>query len=160
MIFDLLTVQVFIEEKSAAIHSKYLSACSFDNHPCCCKPLIGFIGDESSICPSCGNITDVSGGAPQVPNFSGETGLIVLVKPGIGEQQAFIIYIFLIGHGYFLFTPVSGSIGPGDLLTTSESPGHAMKVHNHSMAQGAIIGKAMTSLDQGQGLVLVLVSLQ
>jgi hypothetical protein len=29
-----------------------------------------------------------------------------------------------------------------------------------SWAQGAVIGKAMTSLESGQGLVLVLVSLQ
>ncbi len=70
MIFDLLTVKVFIEEKSAAIHSKDLSACSFDNHPCCCKPLVGFIGDESGICPSCGNITKVGGGASQSANLS------------------------------------------------------------------------------------------
>lgn len=51
-------------------------------------------------------------------------------------------------------------IEPGDLLTTSGIPGHAMKVINHERAQGAIVGKAMTSLHEGQGLVLVLVSLQ
>ncbi len=51
-------------------------------------------------------------------------------------------------------------IEPGDLLTTAGEPGHAMKVVDHDAAQGAIIGKAMTSLDSGRGLVLVLVSLQ
>lgn len=51
-------------------------------------------------------------------------------------------------------------IQPGNLLTTSHIPGHAMKVTNHSKAQGAIIGKAMTELKSGRGLVLVLVSLQ
>jgi hypothetical protein len=51
-------------------------------------------------------------------------------------------------------------IAPGDLLTTSDTPGHAMKVTDHSAAQGAILGKAMTSLEEGRGLVLVLVSLQ
>jgi hypothetical protein len=35
-----------------------------------------------------------------------------------------------------------------------------MKVVDHAAAQGAIIGKAMTSLKEGTGLVLVLVSLQ
>jgi hypothetical protein len=39
-------------------------------------------------------------------------------------------------------------------------PGYAMKVTNHSEALGAIVGKAMSSLDEGKGLVLVLVSLQ
>ena len=49
---------------------------------------------------------------------------------------------------------------PGDLLTTSDTPGHAMKVADRDKAQGAIIGKAMTSLKSGRGLVLVLVTLQ
>jgi hypothetical protein len=53
-----------------------------------------------------------------------------------------------------------GSIEAGDLLTTSATAGHAMKVSDHRRAQGAIIGKALTALDEGTGLVLVLVSLQ
>ncbi len=51
-------------------------------------------------------------------------------------------------------------IKPGDLLTSAAVPGHAMKVINHTKAQGAIIGKAMTELKSGKGLVLVLVTLQ
>jgi hypothetical protein len=35
-----------------------------------------------------------------------------------------------------------------------------MKVKSPRKAQGAIIGKAMSSLEHGRGLVLVLVSLQ
>jgi len=35
-----------------------------------------------------------------------------------------------------------------------------MRVRNYAKAQGAIIGKAMTGLKSGRGLVLVLVSLQ
>jgi hypothetical protein len=46
------------------------------------------------------------------------------------------------------------------LLTTSSTPGHAMKVTDHARAQGAILGKAMSSLAEGKGMVLVLVSLQ
>lgn len=53
-----------------------------------------------------------------------------------------------------------GLIEPGDLLTTSDIPGHAMKVTDHVRAQGAVLGKAMSSLADGKGLVLVLVSLQ
>ena len=52
-------------------------------------------------------------------------------------------------------------ITPGDLLTTSPKPGHAMKVLDYGQAQGAVIGKAMSALAQGEeGMVLVLVSLQ
>lgn len=35
-----------------------------------------------------------------------------------------------------------------------------MKVTDHARAPGAIIGKAMSALSEGQGLVLILVSLQ
>jgi hypothetical protein len=35
-----------------------------------------------------------------------------------------------------------------------------MKVTDHERANGAILGKAMTSLDEGTGLILVLVNLQ
>ena len=55
----------------------------------------------------------------------------------------------------------SGSIRPGDLLTTSAKPGHAMRVgHDADVPRGAILGKAMTGLEGGTGLVLVLVNLQ
>jgi hypothetical protein len=54
----------------------------------------------------------------------------------------------------------NGAIEPGDLLTTSAMPGHASKVTDHDRAQGAVVGKAMSSLDEGRGLVLVLVNLQ
>lgn len=53
------------------------------------------------------------------------------------------------------------AVEPGDLLTTADRPGHAMKVEDHARATGATIGKAMTSLEKGRtGLVLVLVNLQ
>jgi hypothetical protein len=46
------------------------------------------------------------------------------------------------------------------MLTTSSTPGHAMKVSDHARAAGAILGKAMTGLSEGKGMVLVLVTLQ
>jgi hypothetical protein len=51
-------------------------------------------------------------------------------------------------------------IEPGDLLTTSRTEGHAMAVVDRDQAQGAVLGKAMTRLAGGRGLVLVLVTLQ
>ncbi len=68
--------------------------------------------------------------------------------------------VALTGRVYAKVDARYGAIQPGDLLTTSDTPGHAMKVSDASQAQGAIIGKAMTALENGQGLVLVLVSLQ
>jgi hypothetical protein len=57
-------------------------------------------------------------------------------------------------------TAANGPIRPGDLLTTSAIPGHAMRVDDPARAQGAILGKAMGALERGEGLVLVLVGLQ
>lgn len=54
----------------------------------------------------------------------------------------------------------AGPVEPGDLLTSSETPGHAMRLGDPARGAGAILGKAMTRLDKGRGLVLVLVSLQ
>jgi len=53
-----------------------------------------------------------------------------------------------------------GAIQAGDLLTTSDTPGHAMKVMNFEKAHGAALGKAMSPLSHGKGLVLILVNLQ
>jgi hypothetical protein len=64
------------------------------------------------------------------------------------------------GRVYCLADATIGAIQPGDLLTTSETPGHAMKVSDYDRAQGATIGKAMSALPEGRGLVLVLVGLQ
>lgn len=68
--------------------------------------------------------------------------------------------VALTGRVYVLADASNGPIQPGDLLTTSTTAGHAMKASDHAQAQGAILGKAMTSLSAGTGLVLVLVSLQ
>lgn len=68
--------------------------------------------------------------------------------------------VALTGRVYARADATEGPIKPGDLLTTSDSPGHVMKVTDHARSQGAIIGKAMSSLDEGRGLILVLVALQ
>jgi len=47
----------------------------------------------------------------------------------------------------------------GDLLTTSGSEGHAMRASDRLSAFGAVIGKALSPLNAGTGLVLVLVGL-
>lgn len=54
----------------------------------------------------------------------------------------------------------SGAIAPGDMLTTSDTPGEAMKVTDYPRSQGAAIGKAMTALAGSEGMVLALIGLQ
>ena len=86
------------------------------------------------------------------------------VNPGISLQQEGVLEggqnVALSGRVYVLADAAQGAIRPGDLLTTSDTPGHAMKVGDLTRAQGAILGKAMSSLKEGKGLVLVLVTLQ
>jgi hypothetical protein len=68
--------------------------------------------------------------------------------------------IALAGRVYCLADASLGPIEPGDLLTTSSVAGHADKAKDLAKSTGTIIGKAMTGLSEGRGLVLVLVTLQ
>ncbi|MBK8233859.1 MAG: hypothetical protein IT349_21015 [Candidatus Eisenbacteria bacterium] len=68
--------------------------------------------------------------------------------------------IALSGRVYVRCDTSGGSIRPGDFLTTSDAPGFARKASDPSRSHGAIIGKAMETLADGSGLVLVLVNLQ
>ena len=86
------------------------------------------------------------------------------IHPGIQMHQQGLLEggknVALTGRVYVQADTSNGAIEPGDLLTTSSTPGRAMKVSDHIRAQGAILGKAMTSLKEGKGMVLVLVTLQ
>ena len=86
------------------------------------------------------------------------------VQPGMSMIQKDALEggrnVALSGRVYALVDATQHPVKPGDLLTTSDIPGHAMKATNPAQAQGAILGKAMTPLKSGRGLVLVLVSLQ
>lgn len=53
-----------------------------------------------------------------------------------------------------------GPINPGDLLTTSSTPGHAMRVSDDAKAHFAVLGQALTGLKEGRGWVQVLVGKQ
>lgn len=53
-----------------------------------------------------------------------------------------------------------GAIRVGDLLTTSATPGHAMRCADRLQCVGAIVGKALEPLDGGTGVILALVTLQ
>ena len=95
--------------------------------------------------------------------ISGANGLAPgLIMKAEGSEYADGGYpVALTGRVWCLCdTHATGPIAPGDLLTTSDTPGHAMKVNDLGKAQGAILGKAMTVLEKGKGFVLVLVALQ
>ncbi len=84
-------------------------------------------------------------------------GAILGNLPGQEDATA----IALNGRVWVHCTTEQEAIEVGDLLTTSDEPGHAMKASDPDRAYGAVIGKAMTSLSKGEsGMVLVLVNLQ
>lgn len=87
-----------------------------------------------------------------------KTGMMMGQKGSIADGE---YPVALSGRVYCLVDSSNSAIEPGDMLTTSSTIGHAMKVEDHNAASGAIIGKAMTGLKKGEkGLVLVLVNLQ
>ena len=57
-------------------------------------------------------------------------------------------------------TAENGPIHPGDLLVTSSTLGYAMKGTDRSRMLGAVVGKALGSLDSGTGVIEVVVTLQ
>ncbi len=87
------------------------------------------------------------------------------IEPGIllrqRESEADgTVPVAMSGRVYVLADATYEPIEPGDFLTTSNTPGYAMKATNLERARGAILGKAMTGLESGKGLVLVLINLQ
>jgi len=89
---------------------------------------------------------------------AGANGLNSGVRLGAGQ---FDLDVALAGRVYCNVDASYGKVSPGDLLTTSPTPGYAMVVKDLSQAQGCILGKAMQGLADGQkGQILVLVTLQ
>jgi hypothetical protein len=80
------------------------------------------------------------------------------VRLGSGQ---FSHTVALAGRVYCNVDTSYGAIEPGDLLTTSPTPGHAMVASSAQKATGAVLGKAMEGLVKGRkGQILVLVTLQ
>jgi len=76
------------------------------------------------------------------------------------ESQGVRRAIALMGKVYCKVDAQYSAIGVGDLLTTSPTPGHAMKAIDPLKTFGAVIGKALRPLRSGQGLIPILVALQ
>jgi hypothetical protein len=76
-----------------------------------------------------------------------------------GEAQTGGVPVAILGVVTCKVSAENGPIRPGDLLVTSATPGHAMRADN-SAPRGTILGKALESLDEGTGIIQVLVTLQ
>ena len=82
------------------------------------------------------------------------------IKMGQGSDLDGETPVAMTGRVYARCTTENGPVLPGDLLTTASLEGHAMRATDEERSFGAVIGKAMSSLDEGTGMVLVLVNLQ
>jgi len=97
-------------------------------------------------------VAGVVSGAGDIP-----AGAVLANFPGSENAPA----IALTGRVWVRCDGGGGAITPGDSLTSSQTPGHAMRAVDRDRSHGAILGKAMTSLACGErGLVLALVNLQ
>jgi hypothetical protein len=68
--------------------------------------------------------------------------------------------VALFGKVYCKVDARYSPIEVGDLLTTSATPGYAMKAEDPARSFGAVIGKALQPLKEGGALIPILVSLQ
>jgi hypothetical protein len=81
---------------------------------------------------------------------------IVLDKQKTGTRGT----IALVGKVFCRVDASYGAIEIGDLLTTSNTPGHAMRMGDPGKGFGSSIGKALRPHKNGKGLIPVLVALQ
>jgi hypothetical protein len=132
------------------------------------------LGDVLSIAPdgtlmlsTTPNATNLAGVFSAKPGFLGDTeiaahGIEYFDSPDTQQRIA----VALVGIVPVKVTDENGPIRPGDLLTTSSTPGHAMKAKPVVVSgveiypTGTILGKALASWDKGSGMIQVLVTLR
>jgi hypothetical protein len=83
-------------------------------------------------------------------------GIVLDKRQSPGNRQP----VALMGKVFCKVDAQFGAIEVGDLLTTSPTPGHGMKTSDPFKAFGAVIGKALRPLPEGQGLIPILIALQ
>jgi hypothetical protein len=130
---------------------------------------IDVIGDRKHYQPG-----DVLVIAPETPGkflksaerYSTAVAGIYSTKPGaLGRRQTTAqspneVPMAIVGIVPTKVSAENGPIKPGDLLVTSSTAGYAMKGTDRSLLTGAVIGKAMDSLNSAMGVIEVLVTLQ
>jgi hypothetical protein len=113
------------------------------------------LGDEGALFPSAkSHDRRVAGVIAGAGDF--KPGIILDKQSSAGNRQP----VALFGKTFCKVDAGYGSIEIGDLLTTSDTPGHAMRASDPAKAFGAVIGKALCSLHSGKGLIPILIALQ
>lgn len=121
--------------------------------------------------PEPGTVMVLNEEGPLQPSQQAYDKKVAGVISGAGDYQPGLILdrrastarrlpVALVGKVYCKVDAQYAPIAVGDLLTTSPTPGHAMKAVDPVRAFGAVIGKALRSLEAGHGLIPVLIALQ
>jgi hypothetical protein len=113
------------------------------------------IGDNGALVPC-----TLSYDKRAVGIISGAGALRPAITLGESDMSTPTVPIAMIGTAYCLVDADRAPINAGDLLTSSDTVGHAMKALHPVRSFGAVIGKARASLPRGRGLIPVLVCLQ
>ena len=127
------------------------------------------VAEAGTIMP--GTVMVMNGEGVLEPGDKAYDQRVVGVISGAGEYRPALILdkrepgsnrlpIALMGKVYCKVDAQYAPIRVGDLLTTSPSPGHAMKADDRSRSFGAVVGKALGSAEKGQGMIPILVCLQ
>ena len=85
---------------------------------------------------------------------------LILDSDGAAEPRGSRRAISLVGKAYCRADASQGPISVGDLLTTAGVAGCAMRASDRDRAFGAVLGKALEPLDEGVGLIPILIALQ
>src|SRR4029077_14264193 len=83
-------------------------------------------------------------------------GIVLDKQPSQGNRSP----VALLGKVFCRVDAGYGPVAVGDLLTTSDTVGHARKAADPLKAFGSVIGKALRPLEAGQGLIPILIALQ
>jgi M6 family metalloprotease-like protein len=111
---------------------------------------------------------------PLTPSLKGRGDSPLTLGEGLGERSELLLsglsiaeladqepserpLLALLGRVPVKATTENGPIGPGDLLTSASKAGYAMRCKSAAVCEGAIIGKALEALDNGDGFILMLI---
>jgi hypothetical protein len=92
--------------------------------------------------------------------YSTRPGVIGAEKGGTSRIDPDDLPVAIVGIVPTKVSAEQGSIRVGDLLTTSSTPGYAMRCKDRQKCVGAIVGKALEPLKEGKGVIKVLVMLR
>jgi hypothetical protein len=131
---------------------------------------VGVTGNRSQYEPGDVMVVDPSSSGQflkSVEPYSTLVAGIYATKPGVigrrttdPEKAKEEIPMAMVGIVPTKVSAENGAVKPGDLLVTSSTPGYVMKGTDRERLTGAVVGKALGTVDAGMATIEVLVSLQ